>query len=253
MTEQWGPRPGGPQVPPPPLEPERSSPHGCLVFFVCALGVYLAFVSLGGLLEGNVPLAVGCFFFSVLCLCWYLAAVRGPALDREREREEQAGREAVRRQALLRWEESRPSVVVAHSDDPLGAARSLTAGRAFLGLDPASQEWALADREHAVLVLGPPRSGKTSSIIIPSVLSATGPVVSTSTKAEVLHGTASARSVIGRVWLFDPAGTERGPAGVLELHWSPIWQSRTWDGARAMADAMVGASSAGEGVQNSTF
>jgi len=44
-----------------------------------------------------------------------------------------------------------------------------------------------ASPEHAVLVLGPPRSGKTSSLIIPNVLMAAGAVVSTSTKPDVQH------------------------------------------------------------------
>ncbi len=45
------------------------------------------------------------------------------------------------------------------------------------------------------MVLGPPRSGKTSSLIIPNVLSANGPVVTTSTKPDVLDATVAARSV----------------------------------------------------------
>ena len=71
--------------------------------------------------------------------------------------------------------------------------------------------------EHAVVVLGPPRSGKTSAVIVPSVLVHTGPVVSTSTKADVLAATAGARSEVGTVWEFSPcqAGRERLGAQVL--------------------------------------
>ncbi len=49
----------------------------------------------------------------------------------------------------------------------------------YLGNGSQGPVWAAP--ESSVLVLGPPRSGKTSSIIIPAVLAATGPVVSTST------------------------------------------------------------------------
>jgi hypothetical protein len=50
-----------------------------------------------------------------------------------------------------------------------------------------------AGPDQAVLVLGPPRSGKTTGVVIPSVLSAPGAVVSTSTKLDVLQLTGVAR------------------------------------------------------------
>lgn len=48
---------------------------------------------------------------------------------------------------------------------------------------------AFAPPQHAVLVLGPPRSGKTVGLVIPNVLAAPGAVVSTSTKpdAKFIH------------------------------------------------------------------
>jgi hypothetical protein len=92
----------------------------------------------------------------------------------------------------------------APSSSPLDAAglRARSAqlgGGAYLGLDRGS--WVTADPEHAVMVLGPPRSGKTSSIVIPSVLAAPGPVVSTATKPDVLDATHRSRSEVGQVWL----------------------------------------------------
>ncbi|WP_222595808.1 type IV secretory system conjugative DNA transfer family protein [Cellulomonas aerilata] len=173
-----------------------------------------------------------------------------------RERRAAEVRRAEQQRRLAEWRATRPAEQVNRHADPLGAARWLTresAGCAFLGLDANDKNWVVAHRQQAVLVLGPPRSGKTSSLIIPSVLTASGPVVSTSTKAEIMRATARARAKVGRIWLYDPSGTEEVPAGVLELNWSPIWSARTWDGARAMADAMVGASSAGEGVENGTY
>ena len=44
------------------------------------------------------------------------------------------------------------------------------------------------------MVLGPPRSGKTSTVVIPSLLAAPGAALSTSTKPDVMHATWRARA-----------------------------------------------------------
>ena len=62
------------------------------------------------------------------------------------------------------------------------------------------------------MVLGPPRSGKTSAVMIPAVMGASGAVISTSTKPEVMRATVAARSEVGQAWLFDPSGAERAAA-----------------------------------------
>ena len=86
-------------------------------------------------------------------------------------------------------------------------------GGAYLG-ESQSGEMVCADAESAVMVLGPPRSGKTSGVMIPAVLGAPGAVIGTSTKPDVMRATWKARAEIGQVWLFDPAGDgERGIAG----------------------------------------
>jgi type IV secretory pathway TraG/TraD family ATPase VirD4 len=84
--------------------------------------------------------------------------------------------------------------------------------------------------ERSTLVLGPTRSGKTSSFIIPNLLIASSPCVTTSTKADVVTQMAGARRD-GATLLFDPSGTVETPPGVLRVGYSPIRQSRTWDGA----------------------
>jgi type IV secretory pathway TraG/TraD family ATPase VirD4 len=59
--------------------------------------------------------------------------------------------------------------------------------------------------EDTVVAIMAPRSGKTTVLAIPSVLSAPGPVVATSNKADVWAATAAIRlSDTGQVWLFDP-------------------------------------------------
>lgn len=117
----------------------------------------------------------------------------------------------------------------------------------YLGVDE-KQGWRCARPERAVLLLGPPRSGKTSAVIIPALLSHCGPAVSTSTKPDVLHATLGARARLGRVWLFDPTGTSATPAGVSRLRWSPVSACGSWDGALLMARAMVLTGGVGAGT-----
>jgi type IV secretory pathway TraG/TraD family ATPase VirD4 len=49
-----------------------------------------------------------------------------------------------------------------------------------------------------------PRTGKTTSRAIPAILSAPGPVLTTSNKRDVLDATRDVRAAAGRVWAFDP-------------------------------------------------
>ena len=100
--------------------------------------------------------------------------------------------------------------------------------------------------EEALLVLGPPRSGKTSSIVVPNVLSATGPVVVASTKRDVLDATAQVRLRFGAAGVFDPSGEISPPEGVRLVGWSPLFASRNYDGAVHMAEAMVESARPGE-------
>jgi type IV secretion system protein VirD4 len=100
---------------------------------------------------------------------------------------------------------------------------------------------ALADPQHAVLVLGPPRSGKTSALAIPNVLCAQGAVVVTSTKSDILAATLRVRSELGRCWLLDPAGVMGDVPGTTRLRWSPVASAASWDESLALVRGMVGA------------
>lgn len=124
-------------------------------------------------------------------------------------------------------------------------------GGAYLG-ESEEGEWVCADTESAVMVLGPPRSGKTSAVMIPALLGAPGAAVSTSTKPDVMRATRRARSELGRVWLFDPAGEEgeRPPSGVRRLRWSPVAAAGSWDRALITARAMTASANAGKGTTN---
>ena len=136
----------------------------------------------------------------------------------------------------------------------IGATRGVGHVRATVGAGTPACTWA-RDRsgrrgrevEQAVLVLGPPRSGKTSSIVVPTVLGAPGAVVSTSTKPDVLRATAHARRTVGPCLLYDPSGTVDAPPGVDRVRWSPVQSCRTWDDALLVARSLVGAARPGGG------
>lgn len=122
-----------------------------------------------------------------------------------------------------------PTVVSVH-DDERGC---------YLGRTGTTNVFSGARR--SALVLGPTRSGKTSSLLVPNVLLSSSSVVATSTKDDVLRATA-ARADNGHVLLFDPSGTIACPPSVRRVGWSPIHSAVRWDDAVHTADAMVDAS-----------
>ncbi|MGO9248826.1 MAG: type IV secretory system conjugative DNA transfer family protein [Solirubrobacteraceae bacterium] len=123
-------------------------------------------------------------------------------------------------------------------------------GGAYLGVYEDG-EWATAEPESGTMVIGPPRRGKTTAVIIPTILGASGPLLSTATKPEVMESTMRARGEIGQIWWFDPAGeVTQMPDGVRRLHWSPIAASTTWDDALLTAHAMTECTRTGAGTTN---
>jgi type IV secretion system protein VirD4 len=110
-------------------------------------------------------------------------------------------------------------------------------GGAFLGAQ--GDRFVFAEREHAVLVLGAPRSGKTSGVVIPAILASPGAVVSTSTKPDVQAATRRVRKTLGDVWIFDPTGETQGTADARTLQWSPVAAAKSWDEALHTARAMA--------------
>ncbi|HLH99580.1 MAG TPA: type IV secretory system conjugative DNA transfer family protein [Acidimicrobiales bacterium] len=135
-----------------------------------------------------------------------------------------------------------PASSLAH----LRAGLAASGGRLYLGAG-AGGRLAFASPQQALLVIGPPRAGKTSGVVVPNVLAAPGPVVATSTKPDVLQATLAARAGLGRCWLWDPSGAVAVAPGlpVSPLRWSPVVASRTWDDAVVTARALVGAARPG--------
>jgi type IV secretory pathway TraG/TraD family ATPase VirD4 len=129
----------------------------------------------------------------------------------------------------------------------VGVVSPTPASGVYLGINSkGSQKRSRSER--AVLVIGPPRSGKTSSVIVPTLRTHDGPVISTSTKPDVLHAAVAERSAAGRVWQFDPTGRAAEVPGVETLRWSPLLSAGEWDGALLISRAMVDAAGVGTGT-----
>jgi len=94
----------------------------------------------------------------------------------------------------------------------------------FLGWDcQESYQRCWSTPEDSVGIVGPPRYGKTSGLIIPALLYWQGPLVSTSTRGDVLSFTGDHRARLagtgGRVHVYDPFGSEYPGRS---LRWTPL-------------------------------
>ncbi|MFD9715782.1 type IV secretory system conjugative DNA transfer family protein [Streptomyces sp. NPDC059076] len=94
--------------------------------------------------------------------------------------------------------------------------------------------------EDVAVAIMAPRSGKTTSLAIPSILAAPGPVLLTSNKAagDAYTTTIDARAATGRVWSMDPqqiAHAER------TMWWNPLTDAKTLDGTGRLAGHFLAA------------
>lgn len=123
----------------------------------------------------------------------------------------------------------------------------------FLGFnDAATGTWkrAWSNPRDAVGVIGPPGYGKTAGLVIPAVLHWAGPVVSTSTRGDVLRATGDWRRQVaaphgGDVLVYDPFGSE---PGIWSIGWSPL--SGCADPATCFRRVQAMTAAAGEGIIN---
>jgi type IV secretion system protein VirD4 len=88
-----------------------------------------------------------------------------------------------------------------------------------------------AEAKHALVVFGPPQSGKSAGIAIPALLEWQGPAVASSIKTDLLGASLRRRAALGDVMVFDPYGLSEIRAAT----WSPLRLARTWDGALSTA------------------
>ncbi|MEU4345429.1 TraM recognition domain-containing protein [Nocardia sp. NPDC023852] len=132
----------------------------------------------------------------------------------------------MRRDAILKQATTKLKVQLADGDSP-----GVSIGRAV-----ADKKMLYASYEDLHLDIWGPRSGKTTSRVIPAVLEAIGAVVATSNKRDVVDATRAARSTEGRrTHVFDPQGVA-GEAPT--WFWDPIaWVLGEDDGAGAQERA----------------
>lgn len=103
----------------------------------------------------------------------------------------------MRREAILKNATTKLKVQLAEGDSP-----GVTIGRGV-----ADKQMLFASYEDLHLDIWGPRSGKTTSRVIPAVMEAIGAVVATSNKRDVVDATRAARSTGGRrAHVFDPQG-----------------------------------------------
>ncbi|MFE1138597.1 type IV secretory system conjugative DNA transfer family protein, partial [Streptomyces mutabilis] len=95
--------------------------------------------------------------------------------------------------------------------------------------------------EDVAVAIMAPRSGKTTSLAIPSMLAAPGPVLLTSNKAagDAFTATYEARSRVGQVWTMDP---QQIAHAAREMWWNPLASAKTLDGANRLAGHFLAAS-----------
>jgi type IV secretion system protein VirD4 len=130
----------------------------------------------------------------------------GTAMASRRELGDLTGRAAVARARQLR-----PSLDKHHH--LTGGDLGLRLGRLRGGHD------VLASHEDVVLEICGPRSNKTSALVVPAVLGAPGPVITTSNKVDAYTLTVHGRTHAGRVFVLDPQGIARVEQ---DWWWNPL-------------------------------
>ena len=94
-----------------------------------------------------------------------------------------------------------------------------------------------ASWEDTLVAFMGPRSGKTTSLGIPYVLSAPGPVIATSNKADLWAATAEPRAAMGSyAWVFDP---QRITAAGQRWWWNPLAALTSVEAAHRLASHFV--------------
>ena len=93
--------------------------------------------------------------------------------------------------------------------------------------------------EDNVLLLGVQRSGKTSGVVVPTLLGWSGAAVATSTKEELVHLTSGHRLSAGPVWVFAPLDEDHTwleRLGLQASTWNPLEAAATSGAAAELAD-----------------
>jgi type IV secretion system protein VirD4 len=95
-------------------------------------------------------------------------------------------------------------------------------------------------------VIAAPRTGKSSGLVIPSLLEHEGPVVTTSVRTDIAEHTLSRRRRLGRVWVWDPFGADSD-------NWDLLQGCEDWEHALLVARWLGHARKIGEGINQDYF
>jgi type IV secretion system protein VirD4 len=96
--------------------------------------------------------------------------------------------------------------------------------------------------EDNLLVLGVQRSGKTSTVVLPTLLTWSGAAVATSTKEELVRHTAQARQRRGPVFAFSPLDRDHSwmeALGLSPATWNPLHAAEDCGAAAELADCFT--------------
>ncbi|WP_234355882.1 type IV secretory system conjugative DNA transfer family protein [Kitasatospora aureofaciens] len=104
--------------------------------------------------------------------------------------------------------------------------------------------------EESLLLVAPPREGKTSQFILPAILSFQGTVLATSSKTDVLFSSAKLREVHGKVWTLDATGLSGWPH---QLAWPLTDGCEDFQTARRRAETLTASTKSDEGTKNGGY
>ncbi|MGW7295383.1 type IV secretory system conjugative DNA transfer family protein [Streptomyces xiamenensis] len=178
-------------------------------------------------------------------LLWARWLRRGPDGADGRAGAAQLERAMGEHQALNRAASLRPAL---HAEDPVAVTIRHVAVHVGSS-DPAGIPlW--ASIEESVVLVAPPREGKTSQIILPGILDFQGTVLATSSKTDVLYATAVLREPYGPVRVLDPTGLSGWPH---QLRWPLTAGCERYQVARKRAETLVGTTKSDEGTSNGGY
>ena len=153
-----------------------------------------------------------------------------PSLARTRDVDELIGATALARAQRLR-----PSLAGRAPKQVPTTAIGIALGRLVTG-DRRRGPILRSSWEDVLLAVMAPRAGKTTSLAVPPILDAPGPVLATSNRSDLWAATARARERVGRVWTFDPQRVTRQPQA---LWWCPLATVTGVEEAARLADHFI--------------
>jgi type IV secretion system protein VirD4 len=149
------------------------------------------------------------------------------------------------RQALARAASLRP---IMFAKDP--ASIEIRHVAVYVGCSEPAQVHLWITIEESMVLVAPPREGKTSQIILPEILAFKGTVLATSSKTDVLYNTAELRKEYGPVLALDATGLSGWPN---QLHWPLTAGCEKFQVARKRSETLVATTKSDEGVSGGGY